>query len=86
MRTSLRASSPIWSSEASLARTRERAAKPRALRSRVLERLASLDQIGELARRLDENKMHRLSEEFCVTKFINIQTVRSATKLFGKQK
>ena len=29
MRTSLRASSPIWSSEASLARTRERAAKHR---------------------------------------------------------
>ena len=46
----LRASSPIWSSEASLARTRERAAKPP--RSRVLARLASLAQIGELARRL----------------------------------
>ena len=63
MRTSLRASSPIWSREASLARTRERAAKPRALRSHVLARLASLAQIGELARGLDENKMHRLSEE-----------------------
>ena len=37
---SLRASSPIWASETSLARTRERA------------RLASLAQIGELARRL----------------------------------
>ena len=47
--TSLRASSPIWASETSLARTRERAAKPR---SRVLARLASLAQIGELARRL----------------------------------
>ena len=48
---SLRASSPIWAREASLARTRERAAKPRgaAPRSRVLARLA---QIGELARRL----------------------------------
>ena len=38
---SLWASSPIWASEASLARTRERAA-----------RLTSLTQIGELARRL----------------------------------
>ena len=52
---SLRASSPIWASEASLAKTRERAAKPRgaeAPRSRVFARLASLAQIGELARRL----------------------------------
>jgi len=51
---SLRASSPIWASEASLARTRERAMKPRGAEerapcSRVLARLA---QIGELARRL----------------------------------
>ena len=41
---SLRASSPIWASEASLARTREQAAKPRgaeAPRSRVRARLAS---------------------------------------------
>ena len=52
----LRASSPIW---ASLARTRERGAEllssaPRgfAARTRVLARLASLAQIGELARRL----------------------------------
>ena len=48
---SLRASSPIWASEA---RTRERAAKPRGAeertpRSRVLARLT---QIGELGRRL----------------------------------
>ena len=52
---SLRASSPIWASEASLARTHEQAAKPRgaeAPRSRVLARLASLAQTGELARRL----------------------------------
>ena len=52
---SLGASSPIRASEASLARTRERAAKPRgteALRSRVLARLASLAQTGELARSL----------------------------------
>ena len=50
---SLRASSPIWVSEVSLARTRERGA-PRGLaaRSRVLARLASLAQIEELARRL----------------------------------
>ena len=48
-RDSLRASSPIWASETSLARTLERAAKPR---GRVLARLASLAQIGELARRL----------------------------------
>ena len=51
---SLRASSPIWASEASLARTRERVAKPRVAeestpRSRVLARRT---QIGELARRL----------------------------------
>ena len=45
---SLRASSPFSASEASLARTRERAAK------RVLARLASLAQIGELARRLPQ--------------------------------
>ena len=54
---SLRASSPIWASEASLARTRERATKPRgasAPRSRVLARLSSLAQTGELARRLCE--------------------------------
>ena len=43
---SLRASSPIWASETSLARTGERAAKPRGAR------LASLAQIGELDRRL----------------------------------
>ena len=50
---SLRASSPIWASDTSLARTRERAAKPRrAPRSRVLARLTSLAQIAELARRL----------------------------------
>ena len=55
----LRASSPIWASEASLARTCERAAKPRgaeerpsAPRLRVLARLTLLAQIGELARRL----------------------------------
>ena len=42
-----------WASEASLARMRQRAAKPRgAPRSRVLVRLASFAQIGELARRL----------------------------------
>ena len=40
----MRASSPIWASEASHARTRERGAKER--------RLTSLAQIGELARRL----------------------------------
>ena len=55
--SSLQASSPIWASETSLARTRERAAKPRgaekkAPRSRVLARLASIAQIGELAGRL----------------------------------
>ena len=51
--TSLWASSLIWASETSLARTRERAAKPRgALCSCVLARLPLLAQIGELARRL----------------------------------
>jgi len=56
---SLRASSPIWASEASLARTRERGAEilspaPRgfAAHSRVLARLFPLAQIGELASRL----------------------------------
>ena len=48
---SLRASSPIWASEAGRARTRERAAP----RSRVLARLASLVQLGELARRLGKS-------------------------------
>ena len=48
---SLRASYPIWASEASLARTRERAAKlrgafPRLPRSCILARLTSLTQIG----------------------------------------
>ena len=45
---SLRASSFIWASETSLARTREQAAKKRLTQAR----LASLAQIGELARRL----------------------------------
>ena len=45
---SLRASSHIWASETSLARTRERAARA----SGVLARLVSLAQVGELARRL----------------------------------
>ena len=49
---SLRASSPIWASETSLARTRERASGE-VRGARVLARLASLAQIGELARRLD---------------------------------
>ena len=45
---------PIWASEASLARTRERGAPPGfAAHSRVLARLVSLAQIGELARRLE---------------------------------
>ena len=44
--SSLRASSPIWASEASLARERF------AARSRVLARLVSLAQKGEPARRL----------------------------------
>ena len=61
--TSLRESSAIWASEASLPRTRERRAKERrallsstprgfAARSRVLARLVSLAQIAELAGRL----------------------------------
>ena len=50
---SLRASSPIWASEVSLARTRERGGF--VARSRVLARLA---QIGELARRLPPEELH----------------------------
>ena len=50
---SLRASSPIWASEVSLARTRERGSF--VARSRVLARLA---QIGELARRLPLEELH----------------------------
>ena len=53
--SSLRASSPIWASEASLAKTCERAAKPRgaverpsAPRSRVLARLTLLAQLESL--------------------------------------
>ena len=51
---SLRASSPIWASEASLARTCERAAKPRGAEERTPCScvLARLTQIGELARSL----------------------------------
>ena len=45
---SLRASSPIWASETSLL--------PLAPRSRVLARLASLAQIGELACRLEKRR------------------------------
>ena len=64
---SLRASSPIWASEANLARTCERAAKPRGAgasppRSRVLARLTSLAQIGELARRVGQGMTKRPSE------------------------
>ena len=77
--TCLRASSPIWASEASLARTRQRGAEERreivgsspssaprgfAARSRVLARLVSLTQIGELARRLFTNKNGRQEIEF----------------------
>ena len=54
VRLSLRVSSPIWASEASLARTRF------AARSRVLARLVSLTQIGELARRLGSQAMHNV--------------------------
>ena len=53
-KNSLWASSPIWASEASLARTCERAAK---LEVPVLARLASLAQIGELARGLTQEQM-----------------------------
>ena len=56
---SLRASSPIWASEANRARTRERAGKPRGA---VASPLACLSRVyfsryppnGELARRLDQ--------------------------------
>ena len=54
---SLRASSPVWASRSEPKRERasegRRKAKGFAARSRVLARLASLFQIGELARRLD---------------------------------
>ena len=60
---SLRASSPIWASEVSRARARERAAKPRgAKRGAVASPLVCLSRVyfsryppnGELARRLDQ--------------------------------
>ena len=51
---SLRASSPIWVSEVSLASPLARAFSRDSLHSRVLARLASLAQIGELARRLPQ--------------------------------
>ena len=71
---SLRASSPVWASETGLARTRERAAgtfsrsrvacvqtSPISFvaRVQVLARLASLAQIGELARRLTRGQLLR---------------------------
>ena len=81
---SLRASSPIWASEASLARTRERAAKPRgAPRSRVVARLTSLTQIGELARRLlvSENGKVQTSWFCMLHEFL---CVRALAKPFGR--
>ena len=48
---SLRASSPIWASEVSRKRASERRSRE-APRSRILARLTSLAQIGELTRRL----------------------------------
>ena len=64
---SLRASSPIWSSEASRARTRERAAKPRgAEESRALPRLSRVyfsryPANGDLARRIGERREPQVS-------------------------
>ena len=58
--------------ETSLARMRERAAKPRGAeesssgpRSHVLARLASLAQIGELARRLMNSVQVTQNEQYC---------------------
>ena len=70
-RSSPPASSPIWASETSLARMRERAAKPlsSAPRSRVLARLASLPQIGELARRLQLKVKTHLVKRCALRKF-----------------
>ena len=76
--SSLPASSPIWASEASLARARARERQSReqgrgretlAPRSRVLARFTSLAQTGELARRLA--KQLQLLQNF----FISLQLV-----------
>ena len=63
---SLRASSPIWASESSLARTRERPSRLRRSPARSRERLVSLAQTGELARRL----FHDLAK-LCLARFFH---------------
>ena len=80
-RISRRASSPIWASEASLARTQERAAKPRGdPRSRLLARLTSLAQIGDLARRLISHMKYCedliLCKAFCIIIFFHFPDSR----------
>ena len=62
---SLGTSSRICASETSLARTRERAAKPRGVEEMREARLASLAEIGELARRLPNPA---LSKHFALSK------------------
>ena len=81
----------IWASEASLARTRERGA-PRdfAARSRVLARLVSLAQIGELARRLElsaslQNPFRLRGLWLLVLQFSISSVLRGLVILFSKR-
>ena len=57
---SLRASSPIWVSETSLSRTRERAAKPQGQRK---EELATIPYKFLFVLRPDEGKYHWLKND-----------------------
>ena len=64
---SLRARSPIWASEASLARMRERGAEETRVLARLVS-LVSLAQIGELARRLTNTQQSGTYIYLCVSK------------------
>ena len=59
-RVSLRANSPIWASEASLARARERAAKPRGQRK---GELATISHKISFVLRSDEGKYNWLKND-----------------------
>ena len=88
--TSLRASSPIWASEVSLARTRTSPflGHSQLRRSLVFARLASLAQTGELARRLiqyilgDPGAVIRVDKMFVVKVYCKIETSKLSPRTF----
>ena len=82
---SLRASSPIWASEANLARTRERGAEEGLRRSLARSReTRSLAQIGELARRLFAHLNFQLQNLNFTSEF-NILHSSFRVHVFGKR-